>query len=213
MLSSLPFIYKENLFHWGTMEKVNINKAGTSLEGNSLSLSDCPKEWVKILNLSINDKLFSFKKKSGLFVDILQLLKSDKYKKEKDLLINEAVKESLLQKKIIFNVCFYDSESDENRFMVFENYEEAFTESNDGEYEILQEERYIATENLLKSIGINKNLGIMSGEEYGCIEVLKRNTDIDGIFWDYTNDVNIYSLPIYCIFNTKVDEWSYRQES
>lgn len=210
MIGYFPKVSAASLFHWGTMKEENINKSGFSQEGNNLSLSECPDSWSKLLKLKCGDKLFSFSKANGVFVDILALLNDASYINLREKLRSLAFSEGLIKQETLYKVEYEDSETEQIMFMVFESKDEAYNEAYDEE-DVSQTLINVGTQELIDRLGISKDLARIRGEEYAYIELIKKNIDVDGIFWGYENDINIYSLPLYCIFPSKVSEWSYKE--
>lgn len=210
MIGHFPKVSAASLFHWGTMSSENISKKTSSYEGNNLSLSACPEKWAKLLNLKPSDKLFSFSKENSEFINIISLLKSASYAETRFKLLELAVDEDLLKKDLVYRVEFEDAETEELCFMTFSNYAKALNES-ESEDQIKAEFCYIGTQKLCEALGISEENARLSGEEYAFIELIKRHTDVDGIYWAYNDNINALSLPLYCIFPSKVSEWSYKE--
>ncbi len=210
MIGHFPKVTANSLFHWGTMRVENINKSGFSQEGNNLSLSECPNDWSKILRLGQESKLFSFSKTGGIFVDILSVLKDNINNELREELLSLAITNGLLERKEIYKFEYEDPETEDIMQMFFETREQALKEAYD-ECEVFCELSYIGTKKLRDSLGVSEELSRIRGEEYAYIDLIKKYTNVDGIFWNYQNDVNIYSLPLYCIFPHKVSEWSYKE--
>lgn len=66
----------------------------------------------------------------------------------------------------------------------------------------------VGTQKLISELNIGKKLALLGGEEYRIIAILKKDINIDGIFWNYNYNIFSYSLPLYCIFSNKVSEWN-----
>lgn len=210
MIGHFPKVSAASLFHWGTMNSENISKKTSSYEGNNLSLSACPEKWAKLLNLKPSDKLFSFSKENSEFINIISLLKSASYAETRFKLLGLAVDEDLLKKDLVYRLEFEDAETEELCFMTFSDYAKALNES-ESEDQIKAEFCYIGTQKLCEALGISEENARLSGEEYAFIELIKRHTDVDGIYWAYNDNINALSLPLYCIFPSKVSEWSYKE--
>lgn len=202
---SYPIVKTNILYHWGTMDKKFVNKNGSSYEGSSLSVSTCPEDWCKLLNLTGKDKLFTLKKSKSVFVDILSILNDFKYKDLKKNLIKSAFDNKLIESKVVYKYVFDDEGI--NSYMIFDNKEDALCESGDID-DIHEIEINVGTQKLISELNIGKDLALLSGEEYGIIAMLKKDINIDGIFWNYNHNIFSYSLPLYCIFSNKVSEWN-----
>lgn len=210
MIGHFPKVSAASLFHWGTMNGEDISKQTGSYEGNNLSLSVCPEKWAKLLNLKPSDKLFSFSKEKSEFISILPLMKSKRYAETRLKLLEFAVDEGLLKKELVYRVEFEDAETEELCFMTFSDYTEALNEC-ESEDQIKVEFCHIGTQKLCEALGVSEENARLSGEEYAFIELIKRHTDVDGIYWEYNDNINALSLPLYCIFPSKVSEWSYKE--
>jgi len=210
MIGHFPKVSAASLFHWGTMKSENISKQTGSYEGNNLSLSVCPEKWAKLLNLKPSDKLFAFSKEKSEFISILPLMKSGRYAETRLKLLELAVDEDLLKKELVYRVEFEDAETEELCFMTFSDYTEALNEC-ESEDQIKVEFCHIGTQKLCEALGVSEENARLSGEEYAFIELIKRHTDVDGIYWEYNDNINALSLPLYCIFPSKVSEWSYKE--
>lgn len=200
-----PKVKTSILYHWGTMDKNLINKNGFSYEGNSLSVSTCPEDWCKLLNLTEKDRLFTLNKRDSVFVDILSILNDNKYKNLKTYLIKSAFDNGFLESKLVYKYIFDDE--GQISYMIFGDKEDALCESGDID-DIHEIEINVGTQKLISELNIGKDLALLSGEEYGIIAMLKKDINIDGIFWNYNHNIFSYSLPLYCIFSNKVSEWN-----
>lgn len=210
MIGHFPKVSMASLFHWGSMVRENTSQQTSSYEGNNLSLSTCPDKWAKLLNLKSSDKLFSFSKEKSEFVSILPLMKSKQYAETRFKLLELAVDEGLMKKELVYRVEFEDAETDELCFMAFSDYTKALDEC-ESEDQIKTEFCYVGTQKLCEALGVSEENARLSGEEYAFIELIKRHTDVDGIYWAYNDNISALSLPLYCIFPSKVSEWSYKE--
>lgn len=211
----IPILRANELFHWGTMDISNIAPKNNSFEGNNLSLSHCPDEWLGLLKPDPNRKLFEFTKKgSGKFVNIIDVLYSGTHQELKMNFLAIALKKQLIisEKVIQYEYC---DDNDETVKRFFKNEKELIAEIGDEDFwkdSIEEVTVYSATPLLIEKLGLEPTLGFCNGLEYAIIEILRtQENDIDGILWDHTFDPNNYSLPLFCIFPEKIKEWKVRE--
>lgn len=204
----------ETLYHVGTMDIGN--KSRFSLEGNGLSVSICPNEWMKIARMS-SSTVWSLYKKNIQMLDYYSLT-------ENDLKVATlwGVEQGYLKENIIFKVIKFDDEIDcdlESEHNTFKEaceeacFDEEYTSYEEyqdfKEYEGSRVERtvgYIPTERLKKISMVD--VDISNSKEINLLIFLEMNTDLDGVYWDEVLDVYRYSAPRGVIFNSKVNTFS-----
>jgi hypothetical protein len=213
----LPIRIFQELYHFGTM---NIeDRKNISYEGNTLSVSLHPASWMQIME----ESNFVFKtEEEKRLVDIHEFVSSH----QKDI-IEWSLLNKLIEPKKIFQVFYYDSESDEISFMSFNDKDEALKEvENDDFLEtsnkndikdilknythvILDFNGYIYTENGMKEIRQNENIVEIDTLAILFLENIKEEYNIDGCWWNNNLNPNLFTAPSGGLFlnNIHHEKW------
>lgn len=202
------------LYHVGTMDIAN--KSRFSLEGNGLSVSICPNDWMKIAKMS-SSTIWSLHKENIQMLDYYSLTDED-FK-----IANKwGVDQGYLEETIVFKSIKFDDEMDCELESIFSTFKDACEESCfDEEYESYEEyqdfkeyecsrvERvigYIPTKKM-KTISM-VDVDISNSEQINLLIFLEKNTNLDGVYWNEVLDIYNYSAPRGVIFNSKVNSFS-----
>lgn len=204
----------KNLYHVGTMDIAN--KSQFSLEGNGLSVSICPKAWMKIARIS-SSIIWSLYKKNMKMLDYYSLTEND-FK----IATNWGIEQGYLEECITYKSIKFDDEMDCELEMIHSTFEDACEEAcfeeeytSYEEYLEFKEYEYSRVEKItgynptkkLKIISM-VNVDISNSEEINLLIFLEKNTDLDGVYWDEELDEYKYSAPRGVIFNSKVNTFS-----
>lgn len=207
----------ETLYHVGTMDIAN--KSRYSLEGNGLSVSICPKEWIKIARMS-SYAIWSLYKKDIKILDYYSLTENDF-----QIATNWGVEQGYLKECIAYKSIKFDDEMDCDLEMMHDTFEEACEEAcfdeeylsyeeyqDFKEYEYSKVEKIVGYEPTIKLKKISMvDVDISNSQEINLLIFLEKNTDLDGVYWDEVLDVTKYSAPRGVIFNSKVNTFSRKE--
>lgn len=204
----------ETLYHVGTMDIAN--KSNFSLEGNGLSVSICPREWMKIARLS-SSTIWSLYKKDIKMLDYYSLTEDD-FK----IATQWGVEQGFLNETVVYKSIKFDDEMDCDLEMTHDTFEHACEEAcfdeeyssyeeylDYKEYECYRVEKcvgYNPTEKLKRLSMVN--VDSTNSKEINLLIFLEKNTDLDGVYWDEVLDIYKYSAPRGVIFNSKVNTFS-----
>lgn len=201
----------ETLYHVGTMDIAD--KSSFSLEGNGLSVSICPNEWMKIARMT-SSTIWSLYKRNVQMLDYYSLTEN-----EFKIATAWGIDKGYLEECIIFKSIRFDDEMDCELESVFETFEEACEEScfenkynsyeeylsvKENEYSKVEKEIGYKPTSKLKEISM-VNVDISNSQEINLLMFLEENTELDGVYWDEILDIYKYSAPRGVIFNSKID--------
>lgn len=201
--NELPIINIKNTFHIGTLNLKDSNHA-FSLEGNLISTSLCPKEWLSLLHKKHKVNYYRFHYENAFFLDILSFLNDEKYQNILNNILTQAVNEGLiyLQNQVYRYHLFEDEEEEINYcdFLSLDELIKAYGDDGEENYQIVSE--YYPTDLLIEKYkGQN-----ISAKSFAILHILSRELpEITGIFWNYNFDLNVYSLPVIAILPEKLN--------
>lgn len=203
-MTSLPMVVIEETFHIGTMNKENADHT-SSLEGDLVSTSLCPRSWSTLLRKSHSVNYYRLTKDNATFLDILTLLNDPVYEQVKEKLFCLAEKEGWLSlNQNVYRYTMLDDGDEEiyYDFLTLEDLIDELGEEAASEATLVSE--FFPTQKLLDRYhGQN-----ISAKTFGCLAVLQDlSCDFDGVFWDYNFDPLAYSLPVIAIFPEKLATW------
>lgn len=187
-----------DIFHVGMMD-LSL-KSCFSYEGDGLSISNCPDEWIKITEGHTHGDFFLLHKEKMKLLDFYSLTKKEKTLIETWAIENEYVSKGSLYKRLTYG------EDGEEYFSLHKTYEEALEEA-DGE------EKYVQTvENALLPSARLRNESYTQVEY---IDVVDRITSLyaekvlgyDGVYWNEELNEATYSAPRGVIFNEKLKDF------
>ena len=186
-----------DIFHVGTMDISK--KTAFSLEGNGLSVSNCPDSWRRITEGFTHGDLFRLRKHDMKLLDFYSLTPD-----EKDAIQRWAIDEGYVRPGDLYQCISYDEDGLEYHSL-HESYEEAFCEADEDEVRVVQCAGLLPTDKLL-SYSLVKvdllNIPDIITELYAA-HVL----DYDGIYWDEELNECAYSAPRGVIFNSKLSSF------
>lgn len=200
LLSQFPVISFKKLFHVGTMKKED--KQPDSMEGEGLSVSECPDEWRKITKLM--GDLYSLKKADNCFLNFHGL--DDNHMK---IIIKWGLENVFIEPCKVYKVPFYDGDFDMEMFYIFIDYEEAKKEADEMEEEIEVTDGYRATGKM-----VNRTLNDWSPAlVLDLLSTLYAEDvlNIDGVYWNDELDVSILSAPRAVINLTHLESWKIKK--
>ena len=184
----------ENLYHVGTMDISK--KSKFSCEGNGLSVSNCPDEWVAITEGFTHGDYFKLSKSDMKLLDFYGL--SDG---EKKIMQDWAIEHGYVQEGTLYKCISWDEEGFEC-YSLFDSFEVALEESDYEEDRVFPVSGFRPTEKLIDQSMVKVELLDVPNiiAELYAEQVL----DYDGVYWDEVLDVSVYSAPRGVIFNSKV---------
>lgn len=210
----IPLLNIPVVYHIGTLNKAN--KASfhkKSQEGEGLSVSLCPNAWQEITHLPGN--LYSLEFESAQYIDYKALEHETKF-----AIIQWAVNNDFAEWKTVWQIWSYDDESDEWKYMEFNDYRKALLEIDidvngdiEGQIAELDDEfnmqdspkGTILTENKILSIttkGHSVYSGFVEGDndDMSVIIWLKEVLSLDypdivGVWWNENYDPLCWSAP------------------
>lgn len=193
----LPYRKMEKTFHVGTFDITS--KDYTGYEGYTLSVSPCPDDWRWIARLSGDD--YKLTKDGGLFVDYYELTDD-----QKEAIYAWGVTNGYVYEDTAYKYTFYDSERDENVFMLFQTYEKAFYESGEDDEAISGETVYMSNDKM--NTFMNHEVSMTNVFAFLLIMYVDLNTTFDGVYWDDNLDRYSYSAPRGGIVPRAMSSWT-----
>lgn len=197
-----------NLFHFG---KMNITDKNThSHEGNGLSVSICPFEWMRITK-SYSATTFMLSKDNPMLLDFHKLPD-----KSLDKIIQWGINEKYINKINGFEYSYYDDEFECDLNLKFKTLSEALAEIG---YDMSQLDKQeldsILEDNEITSCSIYEGTAKMGNElgwepdislalTYLITFYTEKVLNYDGVYWDDILDVSRLSAPRGMIFNSKI---------
>lgn len=198
------------LYHWGTLDPSNVGKGGPSMEGNCLSASLCPETWLTVARLGA-ERLYSLKAKSGVFVDVQEIMKNNEWSDSKNALLRHAEDAGYVEMTKVWEVSTYCDDEFIGVINCFD-YESALTEADDYEENIQVVDKLVCTPLLLSHLGLHERYKAL-GTEYGLIAAIKdfclKGAKVDGIHFANAYDPENHVAPCFGIFPERVGRWSF----
>lgn len=192
-----------DIYHVGTMDISK--KRRHSHEGDGLSISNCPDEWVEITEGFSYGDYFRLSKPDMKLLDYYGLTDGEKAEIQSWALDNGYVKEGKLYKSITWG------EDGEEYFSLFDSYEKALYEADDEEDRVVEIDGLIPTEKLLDQSLVK--IELMQVRDMITALYAERVLDYDGIYWNDELDVGAYSAPRGVIFNSKLSSFDIENTS
>lgn len=183
------------LYHVGTMD---ISKKATySLEGNGLSVSNCPEVWRKITKGSTHGDSFLLYKENVKLLDYYALAEDEKGK-----IISWAIEEGYVVSETLYKYMF-DDEDGNVCYSLFSTYEEALYEADDDMDWVEAVDGLLPTDKMKEESIVKVEL--LNVMDFITSYYAEKVLGYDGVYWDETLDVAAYSAPRGVIFNSKLD--------
>lgn len=205
----LPLVSLSKLWHVGTLNTSDKGVHGPSNEGAGLSISQHPDYWIRIAKLG-GQPVWSMTRKDGApgrFISWLSLSQD-----ARDAVASEALSRGLLATAVRYEVCWFDTDDCEHRFVTFTSSDEAALEreelieceSNEVDpVKVVQ--TYIATPLLEKLAG--QQVADVMAVELALTVMLEDEPSIDGLWWEAKVDVLALSAPRGVITKAAVCRW------
>ena len=186
-----------DLYHVGTMDISK--KSRFSFEGNGLSVSNCPDEWVAITEGVTHGDYFKLFKPDMRLLDYYGL--SDD---EKKIIQTWAIRNGYVRQGTVYKSLSWDEDGREF-FSLHASYDEAFEEAGEEEDYVEEVSWLLPTEKLVDQSLVN--VGLLDIPDIITELYAEQVLDYDGIYWDEDLDVTAYSAPRGVIFNSKISSF------
>jgi len=189
---TLPKTSFEVLYHVGTMDAAQKNAAFESLEGDGLSVSLHPEEWREIAELG-GSPTWALTKVGNQFLDFHSLDDGQRAQIRK-----WGIAEGWLEPAKLWEVSYYDDESEDRRLLVFDNEDEARSEYDDcdieSEPQLVEKDGAVATAKLSKRVAM-KLIDPSLAEELAALVFAEDVVGLDGVWWEDDYDPGALSCP------------------
>lgn len=186
-----------SLYHVGTMD---ISQKSTySLEGNGLSVSNCPEAWKRITEGNTHGDTYRLSKPNMKLLDFYSMKEN-----EKELIKDWAVKEGYVVPGALYKYVFGDEEGNEC-YSLFDTYEEALYEA-DGDVICVEAVDGLLPTDKLKNESMVK-VDFLNVMDFVTSFYAEKALGYDGVYWDEALDEAAYSAPRGVIFNSKLDSF------
>jgi len=176
---------------------IRYQPAGYSFEGNGLSVSTYPEEWMKIAKLGGGSK-FRLSKDSPLFLNA-----HDRVNQASAL--KWALDAEMIKKIEAFRVSYFDDEYGEELCSDYLTLEEAQQEAPEDE-NISKIEGYQVTDHMMPYFKTGISPGLVMSKDYALIWYAEA-AGLDGVWWNDEYAPELLSAPRGVIFQNKLDEW------
>ena len=187
-----------DIYHVGTMDISK--KSNYSHEGDGLSISNCPDEWVEITEGFTYGDYFRLSKPDMKLLDYYGLTDGEKSEIQRLALENGYVEEATLYKSIS-----YGEFGDDEYFSLYDNYDDALEEA-DGDEECVEEVDGLIPTQKLRDRSLVK-IDLLMVRDVITALYAEQVLGYDGIWWDEELDVGVYSAPRGVIFNSRVSSF------
>jgi hypothetical protein len=196
----MPFRSFSMLYHVGSLNAAD--KGNDSYEGAGLSVSLHPEEWMEIARIS--GPVWQATRSGNKFLDFYRL-----NKRQKAAIINWGLAEGYLAQTAQWRVDYYDDDYEENRFLLFDNEEEAQQEAE--EYDTVPKEIKNATDGTAKLMQRTKQGRVSPGMgfELLCPVYADDVLTIDGVWWNERLDPEVLSAPRGVIVPSQIPHWRF----
>lgn len=203
----VPVRKLDHVFHVGTLDATHKgSQYKTSQEGDGLSVSLHPDEWIEIAELGgLPTWELSAPPEGGNFFDV-HALSND----QRNEMHEWATEEGYVTSEERFVVSWYDSEMDSMVEMVVDTKEEAESETEeneelDGSYR--SEMRLVGTDKMWERVP-NADRDPAFTEDYVARIYAEDIAGCDGCWWDDDLDPDNYSAPRGVVFPAYVHSWT-----
>lgn len=210
VLSSLTLKPLQEVIHLGTLQRQDRGRLhAQSHEGHCLSVSLHPAAWRAIARLG-GQQAWRLSRPDGVFVDVHQTLASSA---ARDALCDWGVRHELAAREIRWLAYEHDTETDEWRFSVHREEQDACLEvedpsalAEDGLTCVRSCELLVGTSALSERVGVA--LHERDATEFVLMVWAEQCLDVDGLWWDDVLDVASLSAPRGGIFPQRIALWS-----
>lgn len=204
----------ETLYHVGSMDISQ--KSLFAIEGNGLSVSICPKDWMKIAKMK-DSTIWKLYKKNIKMLDYHSLTENDF-----NLATSWGITEGYLKEFEVYSVTKFDDDMNCDLHSIHDTFEDALNKASiEEKYDTF--ESYISNRKSLypriekiKGYKPTKklnslsmvNVDIQNSKQINLLLFLEKNTDLDGVYWNEELNLSKNSAPKGVIFNSKINDFS-----
>lgn len=213
MSSSLPVRLIPRIFHVGTMDPAHRGRQySTSMEGDCLSVSECPTAWIKIAKLGGNP-VHELSKPDGCFLDV-HAVKDDVARLEE--IITWAISEGWVEKTQQWRAWLTDEEG-EWYYILCGSEQQALEEREEFDAEEAPEgvpgveAVTVISGTPLLAERLKHSAQQLASEDCTDFAILmwaRHHTAVDGLLWDEEYDPVRLSAPRAGIFPERLAEWA-----
>ena len=183
-----------DLYHVGTMDLSK--KSRFSLEGNGLSVSNCPDAWCAITEGFTHGDYFKLSKPDLQLLDYYALTSE-----EVEEIQNWAIQHGYVLRGSLYKSISWNEEGSEC-YSLFQSFDEALMEADEDEERVIMVPGLLPTQKLLDQSLVQVELLHIP---YIITELYTEQVlNYDGIYWDEVLDISSYSAPRGVIFNSKL---------
>ena len=206
-----PLKKLNKMTHIGMLNEAQKGIQGSSQEGMGISFSNCPDVWESIVKIG-NLPWWRLNLESGKWLDGYKM--QERYENE----VNEwGLLNGYVEEKTVFKFTYFDSEMDEECYILLSTLEDACLESSIGveEYledpssfpEIIKQNQYSASPKLLEEMGWNPGIEQHAMTFQFLAQQWAKEHDFDGIWWAHKLDQYKLSAPCGVIFPEKIEKF------
>jgi hypothetical protein len=197
--SSFPLRRLDSVWHIGTLDPADLHSNySSSYEGHGLSVSLDPEEWERIANLG-GRPCHELNKEGARFIDAHSLTTA-----QKNTVKEWGVTQKYVTPQNLWRLYYYDSEEEQDRWLVFDNEDAARNEASTMEEEKIKmviglkpTEKFIAR--------TNNDPGLECFDELLVLYADEKLPEIDGVWWE--DDYGDLSAPRGCILPSRLGVW------
>ena len=190
----------DTLYHIGTLKKEN--KGSLNFEGNGLSVSVNPIEWLSIARGKLNGGYYLLENKDCKLADFFDF--------DFDVIKRFGLEHNLVNEVEVYSEVYHDDDLDQTLENIYETLEHA--KENNVNLENLDLKKVIIPTQLFK----DKLFPVVpcQYDEYQhlfTLYVQMYHPKIDGVWYNYKLDELAYSAPAGTIFNHKINKLNIKQ--
>ena len=213
-----PLVSKGKVFHVGSME-ISQKGAffGSSLEGNGLSVSQCPDEWRQIARLG-NSPQWTLSNKEGKFIDALEMSTI-----QWNIVMAWSAHKGLVVEAEIWKLTTSgsDEDGDFERYSLYDPQNpidvknvESEMEDKDNCVVLGKLQGFKATQNLNERVNFDVDLCLVKDMALTVYveDVLFPKLGVQGVWWDETMNPDSFSAPRGVIHLSALPQWDVKPD-
>lgn len=198
--SSLPLPTRSfnELYHVGSLDVAH--KRNNGFEGAGLSVSLHPEEWRRIARGMVAGDTWACTRPGNKFIDAHRITDAIREKIEQ-----WAIERGWADRQTTFKVEYYDDELETEVYSEYHTREEAETEAESMETEVIEVPGSLVGTEALRTRTRNRAEPIMVFDLV--LTVLAEEEGYDGVWWEDRLDVTALSAPRGVIVPSRVKDW------
>lgn len=215
MIANLPFRKLARVWHVGTLNPADRARLhSTSMEGDCLSVSECPSAWIKIARLG-GSPVQEMNKPDGQFLDVYAVMEDPELCRS---MVAWAIDNGWVATTYQWRAWTLDEEGDWG-YMICASQEEATAERDwldpedapEGHAGVERIEVLTGTPLLADRLHQSAaQIATRDCTDFAILMWARTHTNADGILWDEEYDPARLSAPRAGIFPERLSEWSAR---